>query len=376
VKKVRALCANLGVSAEDIIEKCRAKLGVGDDEPPEPMDEWVGRSNAELKEVWGWVKGQGWFEAGQAGGPRDLPAEWIGESPWMRDVLRSVAKVKWSEDDEVVREAQRCMGGDLPWDIEMARKVGGGVSGMTRLEVGSKEAEALAGTLSEDILMGSVWTDEEGRVNARPKRGLSPLFVVSTSGKLRIIHDCRRVNDYLDKASVKFETVHEALQQDIKWACKMDLRAAFKQVPVSKKDAECLGFQIGEEGWKKGLSGEFRTLPLGMGHSPARMVGAMQPAIDAARRMGVRMAWYLDDILVVGATEEEVSRGVGIVVAFLARWGFRISHSKFFPYMCSRIDFLGMLIDFTKGTIGVSKAKQEKLRAEAKRLLELEKVPQ
>jgi hypothetical protein len=370
---VRAVCATLGVSAEPALAKCREKFSCARSwDPPEMGKEWVGRSSAELREVWGWVRGQGWFEAGQAGGPRDLPAEWTSTSPWLQGVLHSVSKMVWADDDPIVREAQAILGGELPWDLELIRQGSTGVSGTTRVEVGSVEAEAMALCVCENIMMGAIRMDPP--CNGRPPRFESPLFVVDSGGKKRIIHDCRRVNDFLQKASVKFESVQDALSTDIHFAAKLDLKEAFKQVKVSPQDAKALGFSVGHEGWREGLSGEFSTLPLGMSHSPQRMVGALEPAIAAARRAGVRLAWYLDDILVVGATEFEVAWGTATVVACLARWGFRVSDAKFYPYICSKIDFLGFIIDFKLGTIGISEEKREKLVAEAERLLGVETV--
>jgi hypothetical protein len=356
-EKVRVLCKVLGVtgSADAILEKIKKKLGAPG-EPPEKPDEWRGCVDVDLRRVWLWCRELGkTFEAATAGDfDKGVPVAWeLGASDEVVQALRSARCFKWEGTslEEVFKGGQQAIQGDpLPWEFEMDGRED--IEGrVTKAVPGSEEALALAETLAEDVMSGAVHLDG-GPGHTGANRLNLPLFVVRSGGKLRVIHDCRKANAFLGKVSVKYEAVVDVLREAPRFACKMDLRAAFKQVRVNPKDWRRLGFEVKGRGR---IGGTFRSLPLGMAHSPARMCDAVRPSVVAARALGVRVVWYLDDLLVIGDTREEVVRGVTTVVGLLTRWGLMVSPTKFYPYLCSRLEFLGALIDLEAGTLTIDR---------------------
>jgi len=98
----------------------------------------------------------------------------------------------------------------------------------------------------------------------------------------------------------------------------------------------------------------------------------LAPAIEAIRRAGIRIIWYVDDILVVGDTRQELDAALARVMSILAAHQWKVAADKTFCYAYSTIPFLGLLTEFeADGTAGLSipRAKRDRIVAELSAIL-------
>lgn len=124
---------------------------------------------------------------------------------------------------------------------------------------------------------------------------------------------------------------------------KVDVKAAFRCVPVHPSDRWLLGMQ-----WDGAFYADL-ALPFGLKSSPGIWERYASLAEWILRRAGVRhLIHYVDDFLVGGAPDsEECAHAVSTIVAVFKRLGIPISTSKFEAEATPTtvVRFLGILID-------------------------------
>jgi len=201
-------------------------------------------------------------------------------------------------------------------------------------------------------------------------RVLLPVFVVAhpVTGKLRVIYDGRALNAYLVDAagSVKYESLRDALLLRARVATKLDLQAAFRHVRIHDDHQQYFGFTL------NGRVYRYTCLPFGCSWSPALYAKMLAPAIEAIRRAGIRIIWYVDDILVVGDTRQELDAALARVMSILAAHQWKVAADKTFCYAYSTIPFLGLLTEFeADGTarLSIPRAKRDRIVAELSAIL-------
>jgi hypothetical protein len=127
--------------------------------------------------------------------------------------------------------------------------------------------------------MQCIWrqflVDKAGSPDKRPVINLKPQVpyvrpVYFKFENLRTVKDVARKGDY---------------------ACKVDLKDAFLQVPLAPHVRRYFKF------WHQGQLFQWSTLPFGYRDSPRTFQKLMLDAIRPLRRKGLRMVLYLDDIL-------------------------------------------------------------------------------
>lgn len=200
-------------------------------------------------------------------------------------------------------------------------------------------------------------------------RLITPIFVVRRDGKLRLVHDLRPLNARLRHATVKYMSVRDALARRHKFAAKLDLMSAFKHVQVDEELAAHMCFQI------NGTVFRWTRLPFGMSWSPTLFTEALDPVVQALRRAGLHVVVYVDDIYVGADSVEELDEAMVRVMSDLSRAGWRIAPDKTYAFACSRIVFLGLIVDLTDWTLRVPPSKAAKLRRLVKEARERQRVP-
>jgi hypothetical protein len=192
----------------------------------------------------------------------------------------------------------------------------------------------------EEVSMGSI----EAVKDWNDVRVLLPVFVAvhPVTGKLRVIFDGRALNVYLLDAhgAVKYETLRDALLLRARVATKLDLQSAFRHVRVHDDDCRYLGFVLDNKVYR------YRCLPFGCNWSPALYARMLQPAIDAIRKLGIRIIWYVDDILVVADSREELDAALLRVMQTLAAHGWKVAADKTYCHAYTTIPFLGLCVSF------------------------------
>ena len=147
------------------------------------------------------------------------------------------------------------------------------------------------------------------------------------------------------------------------WACKVDLKDAFLHVPLAEETRHFFRF------WHQGRLYQWATLPFGYRDSPRTFQKLMLDAIRPLRKRGVRMALYLDDMLVLGSTREECLRNTLWLVERLLRLGFVINLGKSFLQPSQRVQFLGMILDFATMTTSCPADKLKRFKKRIRTLL-------
>ena len=235
-------------------------------------------------------------------------------------------------------------------------------TGEARLPADPVAREAFAKALLKDVISGGVTVTRVGLVPTVVD--CLPVFCIEQAGKWRMIHDARLVNLYLPGSSALFEYVTDmSLYPDATFATKLDLQSAYRQVRVHRDDRRRLGFRVGQ--WIF----QYATLPFGLSCAPARFLAAVRPAVAQARAEGVSVIWYMDDLLILGDSCDELARSVRRVVDLLARSGLRVAPDKFWPVAATRLEFLGHLVDLQRGVITVTAARLQRIHADAADML-------
>ena len=187
---------------------------------------------------------------------------------------------------------------------------------------------------------------------------LTPIFVVRQhNGKLRLVHDLRALNVRLKDATVKYETVRDALRLGGRVATKLDLAHAFKHVAVSDDLARHMCFAVG------GVILRWRRLPFGLNWAPTAFTNALKPAIEELRARGRKVTVYVDDVYVAGDSVADLDDAVCDVMQTLARRGWRVAPDKTHCFAYDACPFLGLVVDLRAGSLRVAPSKADKLAA-------------
>jgi hypothetical protein len=192
-------------------------------------------------------------------------------------------------------------------------------------------------------------------------RILCPVFVVvqESTGKLRVIYDARALNALLADASgsVKYESLRDAMLLRAQVATKLDLQSAFRHVRLHEEHAPLLGFVVNGKVYR------YSCLPFGVSWSPALYAKMLQPAINAIRRLGIKIIWYVDDLLIVANNREELDAALTRVMQELAGHGWKVASDKTFCYAYSTIPFLGLLVTMSPdgARLSVPRDKRDKI---------------
>ena len=190
------------------------------------------------------------------------------------------------------------------------------------------------------------------------------------SDDIRLIHDCsmppgRGVNSYISVEKQSFQSLDDATRLIGKdfYLAKIDLRRAYRSVPVHPANYQALGLK-----WKFPDNDHFTylvdtRLPFGGKSAP----GIFHRLTQSVRRMMARRGFkdiivYLDDFLVIGRTLEECTAAYMALYNLLLELGFMISPNKLVP-PCQKLVFLGVEIDTTKLTLSLSEKKILDLKA-------------
>lgn len=230
-----------------------------------------------------------------------------------------------------------------------------------------EQTEFLKRKTIEEVQQGSV----EQVTDWTKVRVILPVFVAvhPVTNKLRVIYDGRALNLLLLDATgaVKYESLRDALLLRARVATKLDLQAAFRHVAIAEHHREYFGFVV------DGRVYRYTCLPFGSNWSPALYARLLQPAIDQIRKLGIKVIWYVDDILVVSNSREELDAALVRVMQILAQHGWKIAADKTFCHAYTTIPFLGLLVslsgDGNSSSLSIPRAKRDRTVAELQDML-------
>lgn len=215
-------------------------------------------------------------------------------------------------------------------------------------------------------------------VGAVPKKG---------STKVRMIHhlsypdkprkgELESVNAHITEVDMKISDVKQAIVRIVElgrgsFLIKMDVEAAYKQIPVRRADWPLLGFK-----WQGKYYYE-RVLPFGL-TSSCRLWELYASALHWILRKEVDMdgmVHYVDDFLflVRPGDETRAARCVAAVQAVCERLGIPMAPKKT-EGPCFKLVFLGIQLDTDKMEASLTQARLDEIRLACGQLAESEKA--
>ena len=150
--------------------------------------------------------------------------------------------------------------------------------------------------------------------------------------------------------------------------CKIDLKDAYFAIPLSVKSRKYVRFQ-----WK-GLLYEFCCLCFGLSPAPLVFTKLLKVPISLLRKLNVRIIIYLDDMLLMASSLEDLLMARDTLIFILQHLGFLINIKKFYKKPTSTLEFLGVIVDSGEITLSLPKEKLLKVRTHYQEMLEKGKV--
>lgn len=187
---------------------------------------------------------------------------------------------------------------------------------------------------------------------------LSPFFLIDkSSGGKRFILNLRNLNSFIEPPHFKLEdwrTVVRLMLPGTHMAT-LDLEDAYLLVPVFEGHRKFLRFQ-----WRN-RTFEFTALPFGLSSAPYIFTKILRPVFAYLRERGYQSITYLDDFLLLGASNEECRTNVYASVNLLHSLGFVVNFAKSHLVPSNRRQYLGFIFDSTEQSIAIPPSRRTKL---------------
>ena len=145
------------------------------------------------------------------------------------------------------------------------------------------------------------------------------------------------------------------LLEENDFLCKIDLKDAYFSVPLCMSSRKFVRFA-----WSGNLY-EFLCLCFGLGPAPRIFSKLLKVPIALLRRLNVRLVIYLDDIVLMGTTLEEILMSRNTLIFLLQHLVFVINLKKSVLKPSQQIEFLGLKIDTYTMTLTLTEEKMKKL---------------
>ena len=234
------------------------------------------------------------------------------------------------------------------------------------LEQSQVVSEYLQQEYAEGRVLGPFTGDELMKSEVMVSRfGVIPK---SSAGKWHLIVDLSfpeggSVNDGIDLevCSFQYSRVEDAAEELVKQGpgscmAKIDIKSAYRTVPVHPQDWWLLGMQ-----WE-GAYFVDTTLPFGLRSAPKIFTAIADAAEWILKQQGVQFCLhYLDDYLIIGPNHEQCARDLHIVLSTFAELGLPVAESKLEgPSTC--LTFLGFKLDLVSLEMRLPKDKLQDLQ--------------
>ena len=140
----------------------------------------------------------------------------------------------------------------------------------------------------------------------------------------RLILDLSILNSSINCPHFKMLTIREVkllLPKDF-WTTSIDFKDGFWHVPVSRTKRSFLGFRWKNQNW------QFRAMPFGLNIAPRIFTKVVSHVIKLMSEAGIWCLPYLDDLLIVAATQEECLLKTKQAVEILKSLGWILNTEK------------------------------------------------
>lgn len=199
---------------------------------------------------------------------------------------------------------------------------------------------------------------------------ISPLAAIpKDDGSVRLIHDGSRpfgcaMNNYATMRPERFQTIDDAckLAKPNYWCAKLDLKAAYRSVPIHSDDYKVTGFKWRFAGDSQPTYLFDSRLPFGSTLAPSHFHRLSQAVARCMRRRGWKdVVVYIDDFLVIAPTYDLCNQALHCLINLVRRLGFYVSWSKVVG-PTQHITFLGIDIDTRACSLSLGREKLHKIQ--------------
>ena len=135
----------------------------------------------------------------------------------------------------------------------------------------------------------------------------------------------------------------------------IDLKDAYLSVPIKEGGRKYLRFA-----WEERVY-EFQCLPFGLSSAPRVFTKLLKPVMALLRQRGLRSMIFLDDMLLMAESRQDLERQSQEVLALLRLLGFRINWGKSQLLPTHKLVYLGLTIDTTLMTLTLPEEKVLKI---------------
>ena len=153
----------------------------------------------------------------------------------------------------------------------------------------------------------------------------STYFVVpKKDGGVRPILNLKPFNRCLPKQKFKMETLQSiiSIMQPGLWLASVDLKDAYFHVPIARDQWKYLRFSLA------GKAYQYRVTPFGLSPAPRLFTRVVREIIAWLRLQGIRVHAYLDDVVLMGNSPQEVLHALKMTIQAFALAGFIINVKK------------------------------------------------
>ena len=202
----------------------------------------------------------------------------------------------------------------------------------------------------------------------REVKTLSPSYVSNIflvpkkDGGMRPIINLKPLNrQFISAPHFRMDTVKDVsnLLRPGDFCASIDLKDAYFHVPIHPKSVHLLRFV-----WK-GKVYEFLVLPFGLCTAPFVFTKISRPLAAFLRSKGIRIIFYLDDILVIGSSMSECLSHLQLVIDTLQSAGFVLNWKKSSLTPAQRFLFLGLWWDTAQEVVSLEERKLVSLHSQA-----------
>ena len=158
----------------------------------------------------------------------------------------------------------------------------------------------------------------------------------SGDGQRRAVVNLKALNNFVCSEHFKMEGLHNLphLIQTGDYMIKLDLKDAYLQIPIHQDHQHFLQFQWMEKTY------QFLCLPFGLTSSPRVFTKVLKPLVGILRQMGIRLVIYLDNILILHQSREELECLTPLICNLFKALGLVIYTKKTLLFPQQNTEFL------------------------------------
>uniref|UniRef100_UPI003AAB97E8 uncharacterized protein n=1 Tax=Centroberyx gerrardi TaxID=166262 RepID=UPI003AAB97E8 len=231
-----------------------------------------------------------------------------------------------------------------------------------------QDAAALSAEIKELLGKGAITTVPPEEVE---KGFYSRYFLVpKKTGGVRPILDLRSLNNCIVERPFHMLTTKHLLEcvQPGDWLTTIDLKDAYFHVPILPKHRKFLRFAF------QGTAYEYQRIAFGYSLAPRTFSKCVETALEPLRRRGLRILFYLDDLILMAPTEELAMSHTAQLVRHISLLGFAINWKKSSPTPSQQAVYLGIQLDSSIMRAKLTELRQDAIRAALQRCQALQSV--